>query len=62
MIKLTEKKIEELIKEKAGLDTVFIGTFCDNRGQHEIPKRFAFLNKKDNKLIGLLESKLRKII
>ena len=58
MIKLTQKKLIEVIKEKSGIDVVYIGRFSDNNYERSVTGKMAFLNKHNNKLMSLSEDKL----
>jgi len=62
MPKITEDNLIKIIKETSGMDVNYLGRFVDRKGKREEPKRMAFLNIANNKLVGLLESRLKDLI
>ena len=60
-MKLTIKKIEELLEGYAGIKATYLGVFMDKNGAQETPKRFCFV-KYSGGLVGVLESDLLKLI
>lgn len=58
MIKITSQKIIKTIKEKTGRDVVYMGRLGTQDYQIAVPRTMLFLERKTNKIVSLLESKL----
>lgn len=60
-MKLTTKKIEELLERHAGIKATYLGVFMNNDGTMETPKTFCFI-KDSGGMCGVEESDLVKLI
>ena len=55
MIKLTSSKLEEMTKTYYNRNSVFIGLLCDDKCNISTPRKFAFWNKDNDKLLLIPE-------
>ncbi len=62
MIKLTEKKLIEAIKEKTGREVVYMGRLGTQNYQIATPRIMLFLERETNKIVSLQESKLHDLL